>query len=144
MAISSATFLAPADTAHSHTADALTLAITLTLAPADAMHSHTVDSAALTAQSMLAIARAVQAHTAEGITLTITPGLAVDSGFTLHTADELVLEPSGAAIVGLVDNVLLIDRAIAATLAGTVYSAIPRAYVVTANIRPNTVTATLH
>ena len=80
-----------ADSTHSHSADALTLAIENNLVIADSTHSHTADALVVTQTYTITVADSTHSHTADALTLTQTHVLSVADATHSHTADNVVL-----------------------------------------------------
>ncbi len=94
--------LAVADAAHGHAADNITLNIGgITLSIADASHAHTADAQVLTAASVLAVADALHGHAADNLTLVASgaPTLTVAEASHAHAADSLLLTATAALVI---------------------------------------------
>lgn len=109
------------ETAHAHSADALTLTTSAVLTIADATHAHAAESPAPSSSLGLTIAEALHGHAADSLTLSVTGSeslvtadathghaadslaLSSDTGLTVadalhgHAADNLTLDTTGAA-----------------------------------------------
>ena len=95
LTLSGAALLVLSDGAHGHTAESLTLSQVHTLALADATHAHSVQNVVLAAAGTLDVAAGMHGHLADGLALTQLHVLLVASGVHAHSADALNL--SGAA-----------------------------------------------
>ena len=109
------------ETAHAHSADALTLTTSAVLTIADSTHAHAAESPAPSSSLGLTIAEALHGHAADSLTLSVTGSeslvtadathghaadslaLSSDTGLTVadalhgHAADNLTLDTTGAA-----------------------------------------------
>lgn len=84
-------FVAPADTAHAHTADSVALTQANVLTVQDAVHAHAAESPTLTQAHTLAVADTAHGHVAGSVALTQASTLAVADAGHGHAADAVSL-----------------------------------------------------
>lgn len=95
--------LAPADVAHGHIADDVSLTQVHTLSGlADAVHSHAVEAVSLTQVHILVVADAMHGHEVEAFALTQLHILAADDPLHSHASENIVLT-QGHVLAGVSD-----------------------------------------
>jgi hypothetical protein len=83
--------LAPADTAHAHTTDAVVITQTHVLAPVDTAHANTADAVVVTQIHVLAPLDTAHAHTTDAVVVTQIQRLTVSDTDHAHTTDAVTI-----------------------------------------------------